>query len=1216
MHVSREFHHPHIRFFFLDADHFFEMSARREFIADEHHAPPRTFVVPRAPEAAAAQKLAQATHSALIGEDEVIQTPYGARKQTYVDYTASGRSLSFIEDYIRSEVLPVYGNTHTIHSHTGFQTTLFREEARSMVSNAVMAGPQDVTLFAGTGATGAIEKLIRVMDVQGRAHAAAAGVEPTPIVLVCPYAHHSNILGWQEAGAETIMLPEAADGGVHLGAIEAALLASWGVSCGADAAFDMERAASVTGADIRAAVQAAVEGTWSVPDAVKQAVSAHVRQLDSSARATDAQFENSSSTLASTAPQLQGDAHREVHSALSHRMGRLRIGALSAASNVSGACNPVDLATALLRTYGALAVWDYAAAAPHIAIQMNPITPWMASESAGAEAAAWPRTRGQVHIDVSRPGIYEKDAIAFSPHKFPGGPGTPGVLVLKHSLLMNNTPSTPGGGTVFFVQKDGTPRYLANEIERHEGGAPDIVGAIRAGLVLHLASQGVGYKVIEALEGAMNRAARERWDAHPNIRVAGPDFDTGCPSVGIISLEILAPAQDGTPQHALHWGFVTTLLNDLFGIQCRGGCLCAGPYSQRLLNISDDTSQALEAQLLRKAELLRPGFVRVGLPYHLPEQAFNFILSAVEWVADNAWHLLREYTPVADTGEWRHISLKRRRRPKRWLQSISYSTGSFVFRSARQSWHSHVSTAFPDGLAGQPAVVDGHPTAEAEQHILDQYFAVANKHVQEMQSSPPVVHGSENTYSDTSLGLVSPEAKMLRWFALPADDSSSAATSSPGGITSDAAAGSAAEEIETKDVGPEGEPTDTAAAVRALKPLAGARLLAARTIIKSDIPTSESKSSKTFADMPSFTDLLQQDSGAPAASAAGGGSCSRDSSREDCADCSTVAVDWMDEQVEQPHAELDADDLDEALPPALAAGEQAAAEAPSTPQARYSPLPKKLLKNITSAIMLYDMIRPNDTVMVALSGGKDSLTLLHALLQWQPQCAYPYKVVAATVDPQAGGYDPSPLKAYLASLGVPYYYCKENMLELAAKSMQKDSICSFCARRKRGMLYGACKEAGATVLAMGQHLDDLAESFMMSAFRNGALSTMKASYTARDYPVRIIRPMVHCRERDIAQFARGARLPIIAENCPACFSAPTERARVKLLLAAEEHETPDLFSSLLRAMRPLMALSDADGRKALLEDVPGLGKGRRQYKYFEHARLYHGGEVFKKQAAE
>jgi len=1194
------------------------MSARREFIADEHHAPPRTFVAPRAPEAAAAHALAQATHSAMIGEDEVIQTPYGARKQTYVDYTASGRSLSFIEDYIRSEVLPVYGNTHTIHSHTGFQTTLFREEARSMVSNAVMAGPQDVTLFAGTGATGAIEKLIRVMDVQGRAHASSGGAEPTPVVLVCPYAHHSNILGWQEAGADTVMLPEADDGGVHLGAVEAALLASWGVRSGDKGPFDPAIAAAATTADIRVAVQAVLDGTWSVSQAVKLAVSQHVRSLDSNARATDAEFENSSSTLASTAPQLQGDAHREVFSAISHRMGRLRIGALSAASNVSGACNPVDLATALLHTYGCLAVWDYAAAAPHIGIQMNPITPWMGeSEEGQVGGSAWPRTRSVVHIDFSRPGVYEKDAIAFSPHKFPGGPGTPGVLVLKHALLMNKTPSTPGGGTVFFVKKDGSPRYLANEIERHEGGTPDIVGAIRAGLVMHLASQGIGYKVIEALEGAMNSAARQRWSTHPNIRVAGPDADTGCPSVGIISFEVLAPAQDERPQNALHWGFVTTLLNDLFGIQCRGGCLCAGPYSQRLLNISDETSQALETQLLHKAELLRPGFVRIGLPYHLPEQSFDFILSAVEWVADNAWHLLREYTPIADSGEWRHVSLKRRRRPKRWLQGISYSTGGFVFRSARQSWHEHVATAFPDGIAGAPALHEGHPTPEAEQHITSQYFSNADKHVKDMQSRPPVDQGGDNTYSDASLGLVSAEAKMLRWFALPADSNATqGAAEQPTTITPGASSPQfEGAEVESK------VPTaavESPSAKPNLKPLAGARLLAARTIIKSDIPSyGSAQGGRTFSEMPSFTDLLKQGSTSAGQAAA---SCSLEDAG--CTDCTPAAIDWMNDDQPHPAAAdaLDESDLDGVLPPALpspqeadaATGAGSAATDTSSPQARFSPLPKKLLKSITTAIMLYDMIRPNDTVMVALSGGKDSLTLLHALLQWQPQCAYPYKVVAATVDPQAGGYDPSPLKAYLASLSVPYYYCKENMLELAAKSLQKDSICSFCARRKRGMLYGACKEAGATVLAMGQHLDDLAESFMMSAFRNGALSTMKAAYTARDYPVRIIRPMVHCRERDIAQFARGARLPIIAENCPACFLAPTERARVKLLLSAEEHESPDLFSSLLRAMRPLMALSDADGRKALLEDVPGLSKGRRLYKYFEHARVFHGGEVFKK----
>lgn len=138
-----------------------------------------------------------------------------------------------------------------------------------------------------------------------------------------------------------------------------------------------------------------------------------------------------------------------------------KVGAFTLASNVTGCVCDDDAVTRLLHAKGALAVWDCAASAPHVPINMNPMdTETMARRPDGTSALA-------------------KDAVFFSPHKFCGGPCTPGVLVVKRSLMTNAVPSTPGGGTVFFVHKDGTPRYLQNEAEREEGGTPNIVGAVR-----------------------------------------------------------------------------------------------------------------------------------------------------------------------------------------------------------------------------------------------------------------------------------------------------------------------------------------------------------------------------------------------------------------------------------------------------------------------------------------------------------------------------------------------------------------------------------------------------------------------------------------------------------------------------------------------------------------------------------------------------------------
>lgn len=126
---------------------------------------------------------------------------------------------------------------------------------------------------------------------------------------------------------------------------------------------------------------------------------------------------------------------------------------------------------------------------------------------------------------------------------------------------------------------------------------------------------------------------------------------------------------------------------------------------------------------------------------------------------------------------------------------------------------------------------------------------------------------------------------------------------------------------------------------------------------------------------------------------------------------------------------------------------------------------------------------------------------------------------------------------------------------------------------KRGVLYSACRREGYNVLAMGQHLDDLAESFLMSFF-NGCLRTMKANYHAEGGDIRVIRPLVYTRERALREYATVCDFPVVNENCPACWDAPQERQRMKQLLASQEHLHPSLFATMLRTMKPLMSMEN------------------------------------------
>ncbi len=232
--------------------------------------------------------------------------------------------------------------------------------------------------------------------------------------------------------------------------------------------------------------------------------------------------------------------------------------------------------------------------------------------------------------------------------------------------------------------------------------------------------------------------------------------------------------------------------------------------------------------------------------------------------------------------------------------------------------------------------------------------------------------------------------------------------------------------------------------------------------------------------------------------------------------------------------------------------------------------PKKLMRFVGRAVMEYDMIREGDRILLGVSGGKDSLSLLQVMGHLSAYAPVRFELGVLTVDPEVEGFDPSPLQAYYEGLGVPHYYVSKPILEDAKSRMRGDSFCAYCARMKRGIMYATCREHGFNVLALAPHLDDLAESLLMSLFHGGQLRTMKAHYLNDAGDIRIIRPLVYIRERQTADFATAADLPIVPDSCPACFSAPTERERMKQFLAREERQNTHLFASMMNAMRPLM----------------------------------------------
>ncbi len=233
-------------------------------------------------------------------------------------------------------------------------------------------------------------------------------------------------------------------------------------------------------------------------------------------------------------------------------------------------------------------------------------------------------------------------------------------------------------------------------------------------------------------------------------------------------------------------------------------------------------------------------------------------------------------------------------------------------------------------------------------------------------------------------------------------------------------------------------------------------------------------------------------------------------------------------------------------------------------------LPKLLVKPVGRAISDFKMIKDGDKILLAVSGGKDSLSLFHILRHFQRHAPIKFELGIVTIDPQVDGFEPQALDDFFKKFDTPYFFEEFPIMEQAKESMKGDSYCSFCARIKRGLMYKVARREGYNVLALGQHLDDLAESLMMSMCHNGKIQTMKAHYINDVKDLRVIRPLVYVRERQLADFAKTTKLPVIADSCPACFTMPTEREYFKNLLLNEEKRTPNLYKNLLSAMKPML----------------------------------------------
>ncbi len=486
--------------------------------------------------------------SQIIGRDHFITTPFGKRLLVYADYTASGRAVKFIEDYMQS-LLNIYANTHTEDDFTGRIMTELLHEAKLIIKRA--HGAEDCCYFiaTGTGSTGAIIRFQEIIGValppatkkrlkelvenfgsleEAKKHLVSELEEHLlknrPIVFVGPYEHHSNEVMWRESFCEVIEIELTPDGQLDL--------------------EDLER------------------------------------------KVSDPRYE-----------------------------GRFKIGSFSAASNVTGIKTPIYEVAKILHRHGAIACFDLAAIAPYEKIEMN-------------------------KDDESY-----LDAVFVSAHKFLGGPGSTGFLIINKKLYDARLPPTHGaGGTVDYVSAFAHD-FMKDVEAREMPGTPGILQIIKAALSISL-RDALGTEDIARTELSFIRRAIDRLGSHPNIVILGNKD----PEKRIAILSFLIRHGKGY----LHPRFVTRLLNDLFGIQSRAGCSCAGPYGHRLLGIDRDTSLKMRKAIQKGYASIKPGWTRVNFHYTITEEEFDYICKAIEFVADYGQLFLSLYVFDPKSGDWRH----------------------------------------------------------------------------------------------------------------------------------------------------------------------------------------------------------------------------------------------------------------------------------------------------------------------------------------------------------------------------------------------------------------------------------------------------------------------------------------------------------------------------------------------------------------------------------
>ena len=608
-----------------------------------------------------------------IGNDVTFNSPFGKKSVVYCDFTASGRGLYEIEKFISDQILPFYANIHSSCGYLAEQSSAFRNEAKAIVRRYCDTDENNSIIFTGQGTTGAIHKLIKLLNLKEYIHfyEDLKTLNDIYIEFFEIKDNKNEVLDEKlKAKFEKInkcLISKIKENFRKLFQVTNFCYSNrWGgfdcILCRmgftTETQYNEHEKGEIHQNNLKNCKNSNIEKSkMNFIDTIEskylsnnnsnnyiyELIKDYEYFLPIIFLSIHEHNSNSLSWRETGAKVIYIYDLKELKLNLEkYNNNYIKMGSFTAASNITGKYLDIDKYAILMHKYNGLAFFDFAAAAPYIKMDMNKKLPDDYRKLLGFNNIIDEKDNDELSFKEEDLSLCFKDALFFSPHKFLGGVNTPGILLIQQRVVRNLlVPSEPGGGVVLFVTKN-SQNYVKDIELREESGTPDIIGSVRVGLSIILRER-IDHAFILKKEEEINDIIYTKLKNFKNIHILS-DFERKSPHIPIYSFLISFKGK------LFHPNYISALLNDIFGIQSRPGCSCASTYGQFLLGINDDDLKNIEQITCTGKEIFRPGYTRMNFPYFYPDYVINYLIDAIIYIAENAYKFLPLYAFKIESG--------------------------------------------------------------------------------------------------------------------------------------------------------------------------------------------------------------------------------------------------------------------------------------------------------------------------------------------------------------------------------------------------------------------------------------------------------------------------------------------------------------------------------------------------------------------------------------